>query len=78
MWFEFDENSIIKGFCTACFVIMGIFLGFIIGALFSSVLILVKKKTMKDVIPFGPFLILGSVIAFVWGDFILNWYLGLT
>ena len=58
--------------------VLGIFLGFIFGAGISLILILLKKKTMKDVIPFGPYLILGSVIAFVWGDIILNWYLGLT
>ena len=57
--------------------VLGIFLGFFLGALFSLVLILFKRKTIKDTIAFGPFLILGSVVAFFFGDVILNWYGGL-
>ncbi len=54
--------------------ILAIFLGFITGSLLSLLLIAVKKKTMKDTIPFGPFLIFGSMIAYVFGTNILNWY----
>lgn len=57
--------------------IVAIFLGFLIGALYSVVLLLFRKRGMKDTIPFGPFLILGSVIAFVYGRQLLDWYLGL-
>jgi len=56
--------------------IVGIFLGFLFGAAFSLVLVCLKKKGMKDTIPFGPFLLLGSVVAFVFGQAILNWYIG--
>ena len=54
--------------------ILSIFLGFFLGAVISVGLILLKKKTMKDTIPFGPFLILGSIIGFVYGTQLLNWY----
>ena len=57
--------------------ILAIFLGFITGSVFSLVLIAFGKKTMKDNIPFGPFLILGSMVAFFFGSEILNWYLNL-
>lgn len=57
--------------------ILAVFLGFLFGALYSLVLILLKKKNMKDVIAFGPFLILGSLVAFIWGSNILKWYFGL-
>ena len=57
--------------------IVAIFLGFSLGAIYSLVLILVKKKTMKDTIPFGPFLIMGSVIALVYGSYLLEWYIQL-
>ncbi len=40
---------------------------FIIGALFSIVLIVLKRKTMKDFIPFGPFMALGVVLIFLFG-----------
>jgi leader peptidase (prepilin peptidase)/N-methyltransferase len=53
------------------FNILAIFLGFILGALVSSILIIFGKKTMKDTIPFGPFLITGCLISYAFGDRIL-------
>ena len=55
--------------------IFGIFAGFLTGAIFSLVLIILKKKNMKDTIAFGPFLVLGSTIAFFFGRQLLSWYL---
>lgn len=57
--------------------ILGIFLGFLFGSVISLFLIGLKKKTMKDIIPFGPFLIAGSLVALFFGTNIINWYLGL-
>jgi leader peptidase (prepilin peptidase)/N-methyltransferase len=56
------------------FGFIAIFLGFTIGAVFSLSLIFMKKKTMKDTIAFGPFLILGSLLTFLFGPAILSWY----
>ena len=58
--------------------VLAIFLGFLFGSLYSLLLISLKKKSIKDTIAFGPFLILGSVVAFVWGEQIIRWYLGLV
>jgi prepilin signal peptidase PulO-like enzyme (type II secretory pathway) len=57
--------------------IVAIFLGFLLGAVYSVAMLVLRRKTMKDIIPFGPFLILGSVVAFVSGSSILTWYFGL-
>lgn len=54
--------------------IIAIFLGFALGAFFSLFLILLKRKTMKDTVPFGPFLIIGSLITFLAGPAIWNFY----
>ncbi len=53
---------------------LAIFLGFLSGAVVSLGLIAVRRKTMRDTVPFGPFLILGSVVALVWGKELLEWY----
>lgn len=59
------------------YAIVGIFLGFVYGALFSLVLIILRRKTMKDTIPFGPFLVLGSITALLFGFELVRIYKGL-
>jgi len=57
--------------------ILGIFLSFVIGSVFSLFLVSTRKKTVKDIIPFGPFLIAGSLVSLFFGTYIINWYFGL-
>lgn len=50
---------------------------FWLGTIASLPLLLMGKKGLKSQIPFGPFLIVGTFIAFFWGDEITRWYLRL-
>jgi len=59
-------------------IIVATMSSFIIGAIFSVGLIIFGKKGFRSVIPFGPFLVVGSLIALFWGDRIINWYLNLS
>jgi len=54
--------------------IIAIFLGFTLGAVYSVTLIFMKKKSMKDTIAFGPFLIMGSLLTFLYGPGLWEWY----
>ena len=58
------------------YIIISLFLGFFLGALIGIILIMTKIKKREDVIPFGPFIILGSFITLIWGEKIISWYLG--
>lgn len=44
------------------------------GALVGSLLLILGKHKLKQPIPFGPFLLLGSALALFWGDQIWAWY----
>jgi len=55
-------------------ILMVLLLAFIIGALVSIVFMIAKKKKMKDMIPFGPFLVIGSSLTFFFGYQIINGY----
>ncbi len=55
-------------------IIMTLMLSFLIGGIFSSVLLIKGKKKMKDAVPFGPFLVIGSALTFFLGFQIIDWY----
>ncbi len=55
-------------------LLVAIFFAYIIGALVSLVLILKGKKKIKSAIPLGPFLAIGTFIAFLFGDKIIDFY----
>ena len=46
---------------------VGLFLGFLLGGLFGIGLILVKRGGRKTAVPFGPFMLLGVLIAVLAG-----------
>ena len=48
----------------------------ILGGLVAGALLLLKIKSRKEAIPFGPFLSLATIATLLWGSYILNWYLG--
>jgi prepilin signal peptidase PulO-like enzyme (type II secretory pathway) len=54
-------------------VIPGLFLGFLAGSIFG-IFVIIRKRKLKQMIPFGPFLSAGSIIALFWGNNILKWY----
>jgi prepilin signal peptidase PulO-like enzyme (type II secretory pathway) len=56
-------------------ILVGLFVAYVSGALIGSLLLAIKRKKFKSEIPFGPFLIFGTLVAFFWGDEILRWYL---
>ncbi len=59
------------------YAILAIFLGFVYGALYSLVLIVLKRKSIKDTIPFGPFLVLGSITALLFGVELVKIYMNI-
>lgn len=56
-------------------ILVALFLAFMTGAIIGIGLIFWGKKTLKSEVPFGPFLIGGTLIALFWGERLINWYL---
>jgi leader peptidase (prepilin peptidase)/N-methyltransferase len=53
------------------------FLGILSGGAWGAHLLVCKKADKTDHFAFGPFLVLGMLIALFWGDLLLNAYLNL-
>lgn len=47
---------------------------FVIGALVSLPLLIRKKKSLKDAVPFGPFLVVGGTLVFLFGFQMIDYY----
>jgi prepilin signal peptidase PulO-like enzyme (type II secretory pathway) len=59
-------------------IVVALMVAFNSAALIGGFFLLTKKYTRKSLMPFGPFLIGGTIIAELYGVNIVNWYLGLT
>ncbi|MEK9154856.1 MAG: prepilin peptidase [Patescibacteria group bacterium] len=55
-------------------ILMIMFGSFVIGTIFVLPLLVKRQKTMKDIVPFGPFLIVASALVFFFGYNIINGY----
>ncbi len=56
-------------------IIVANFIAFFLGAVIGLLLVAKNKKGMKSEVPFGPFLIIGTVIAYFFGEQIVGAYL---
>jgi len=58
--------------------LLALFLANLIGCCVIIPLMVSKKITRQTQVPFGPFLIIGCVIAALWGQAIIDWYLSIA
>lgn len=53
-------------------VVVSFYIAFLTGAGVSIILILWGRKKIRQTIPFGPFLVLGTFVSLFWGNLILG------
>ncbi len=58
--------------------LVALMLSFISGSIVGLFFIFTGRKKIGQHIPFGPYLVLGSIVALFWGDRIIEWYLHLS
>lgn len=51
---------------------IALYIAFVTGAVFGIFLILLKKKKIKSKIPFGPFIVIGTIVMLFWGEKIME------
>ena len=56
-------------------VVLGLFGGFVLGGLISIGLIVTKARGRGDLIPFGPYLSAGAILALLFGQPVIDAYL---
>lgn len=66
--------ALVMGFPT---MFMGVWLAFVIGATVGLLMMVIGQKTMKQALPFGPFLVAGTFLSLLYGDTLLSWYMSL-
>jgi leader peptidase (prepilin peptidase)/N-methyltransferase len=54
-----------------------LFIGIFIGGVAAVFMLAARKKGRKDVMPYGVFLGIGPIVALLWGNAIIDWYLRL-
>lgn len=52
--------------------LLALYISFLVGAAVGAFLLVRKQKGMKSEVPFGPFLIIGMMVAGVWGDALIQ------
>ncbi len=54
--------------------LLALYFAILSGGAYGAVLLASGKKRAADLIPFGPSLVFGMMLAWFWGDKILTWY----
>lgn len=57
------------------YTLLALLIGFTAGAASSIVLLILRLKGKKDMIPFSPFLSIGTITAYLFGDALIEMYL---
>jgi len=74
-WGDIKMAALI-GVITGYFVLCSLLVAVVLGGVVAVILLLSGSKKRKEGIPFGPFLSLATVLTLLWGNNLVNWYLG--
>lgn len=55
-------------------IFLVLLLSFVLGSAAGLLWIGMKKKSVKEAVPFGPFLSAAALVSIFWGEQLINWY----
>ncbi len=53
-------------------ILVGLMVAFFLGSMVGVTLLLMGKVKRRSTLPFGPFLVVGTVVALIWGQQLIN------
>jgi leader peptidase (prepilin peptidase) / N-methyltransferase len=56
-------------------IIPALFFAVLVGSIAGLIWVGVQKKGLAVEMPFGPYLVLGGLMALLWGQWLLSWYI---
>ena len=56
--------------------VVAVVLGILLGAVAATAVLITGRKGKQDVMPYGTALSIGGMLAILYGDLIINWYIG--
>ncbi len=56
-------------------LVLGVFLSSLLGTVYGIFLMIRRRADRKTAIPFGPFIALGSFLAYLYGQELISWYM---
>lgn len=59
-------------------VLVALMCAYVLGSIVSIFLLSAGFKKRGDAIPFGPFLVIGTLFAILWGEYAVQWYIHTT
>lgn len=66
--------GVFTGYVSLGYVVIAGVGAFIIAGIVSVILIITRRSTRKDMIPFGPFMTGAAIVAVIFGQAIVAWY----
>jgi leader peptidase (prepilin peptidase) / N-methyltransferase len=58
--------------------LLNVFASSVLGAIMGAMIMLLARKGNQTEIPFGPFIALGAVMCYLYGESVLRWYIHLV
>lgn len=77
-WGDAEICALCGIFLGARLTILMLFLSVIIGAIIGVMLIILKKKSRKDYITFGPSIAIATLLCILSGESMIRWYLNIV
>lgn len=57
-------------------ILFALIIGIVLGGVISVLLLLTRRSSSRSYLPYGQYLAVGGIIMLIWGNQILDWYIG--